>query len=81
MTTIKTSIRIDATLAAKLSKLARELGISDSEAMRSAITRGLEMDESRAALEKISAQLDALAERNANIESALAILIKRLVPT
>lgn len=67
----KVSVRLDTEQLARVSKLGRELGLNESEAIRAAIMRGLEHDQ----LEQRLARLEALLEDAA---SALGVLIEKL---
>lgn len=53
MATIKISLRISTELAARIAKFARETGLNETEAARSAMARGMEEHESRKALSEV----------------------------
>lgn len=80
MSSLKLSVRIDTEIAARLARLARELGITDSEATRAAIVRGLDAQRNENAVPEIRERVVKIDENIDAIANAVTALYKRLVP-
>lgn len=80
MSSVKISIRLDPELAARIAKMARELGTTDSEATRALIVRGLDANRDGDAINEMRERVAKTDENIDAIANAVTALYKRLVP-